>query len=483
LALIAAAFGRYRSWKAARMLNGISNLISGQTGINSGQLVDDLVSAARAGRDQQLRQKLSLNQSRISAIGSARSALSTFSKALSELLDGRGFAGELVSSRSDIVSVGFVDGARPQGLPATIEVNQLAAAQRLVSGVYATGDAPVGEGTLTLDTPQGSFAITIDASNNSLGGLRDAINASGSGVTATILTDKTGARLVIEGTEGADNGFTLTGGGSGTGLDAFAYPAAGGGGLSLVSAAADSIITVDGIQLVNTGNTIDNAITGVSLSLLTAVPGTKVTVSGDKPTTTIKNLVVEFTDAYNDLRNALNSATAPGTDGASGGPLAGERAVREMKAALARITSTPLAASGDYRTLADIGVRTNRDGTLAVDTVRLDAVLAADPEGVARLLEPTVADANNPGIAGALKAIEDSLDGDTGSLSIAQKKFEAIAKTISEAMEKVDEDSERYRAQLSTAFAAMDRQLAILRSTQSYLDQQVEVWNNNYRNN
>jgi len=460
------------------MLAGISNLIGGQSGVNSAQLINDLIAASRGPRDQQINQRNNLNQARISALASASSALNTFATALNELLNGRGFAGELVSSRPDLASVSFITGKLPESLPATVDVRQLASAQRLVSGVVANADTLVGEGTLTLDNANGSFDIVIDATNNSLAGLRDAINASASGVTATILTDKNGARLVFEGQEGADNGFTLTGSGGGSALDAYAFPQAGGTGLNSVATAADSIVRIDGIELTNATNQLENAISGVRINLLAAEPDTIFTISGDQPTTTVKNLVSEFVDAYNQLRGGLNAATAAGSAGESGGPLAGNRGIRDMVQALARMTSTMLSSDGPYRTLADIGVKTNNDGTLTIDNARLDAALEADPLAVSRMLEPATPSAANPGLAGTMEAIRETLQSDTGSLTTAQKRLEAIAKDIAKAREKINTDTAFQRRQLETTFTAMDRQLAILRSTQSYLDQQIAVWNN-----
>ena len=65
----------------------------------------------------------------------------------------------------------------------------------------------------------------------------------------------------------------------------------------------------------------------------------------------------------------------------------------------------------------------------------------------------------------------------TGSLTSAKKRLDAIAKDLAELREKIDEDSERYREQLAKTFTAMDRQLAVLRSTQSYVEQQISIWN------
>ena len=108
-------------------------------------------------------------------------------------------------------------GANISNLSANLEVRQLAQAQSLVS-VPLTGSAPtVGQGSLTLTTlatPTHDFTITITAANDSLEGLAKAINDANtgttpSGVTASVVTDSSGKRLVLKGASGGTNGFSL----------------------------------------------------------------------------------------------------------------------------------------------------------------------------------------------------------------------------------------------------------------------------------
>ncbi len=462
--------------------SGISNLITGFTGVNSAQLVNDLVTAQLEPKQSEVRNRQNLNQARISALASASSALETFSKALGEVLNGRQLTGNLVSTRGDLVAASFIPGQKPQGLPATVQVTQLASAQSVVSATSFASGAQVGEGSLTINSSAGSFNVTIDSTNNSLGGLRDAINATNSGVTASIVTDNSGSRLVLRGAEGAANSFTVTGSGGAAALDAFAFPPAGGAGMNSVTSAANSVVQVNGIQLTNSSNQIDTAVPGVRINLLTAAPGTNVVISGDQPTTSVKDIVNEFVTAYNDLRGALNTATAPGVDGASGGPLAGERAARDMMRSMASLTTKALTDTGTFRSLADIGVKTNRDGTLTLDSAKFDRALAADPEGIGRMLEPATPTAGNPGLAKAFEDIKTGLKDPNGSLTGAQNRLNKIASDLTKMMEKVEEDSDKYREQLEKTFAAMDRQLTVLRSTQSYIEQQVSVWTNSDSN-
>ena len=450
------------------MFGNIANSLGVGSGINTAQLVNDLLAATQGAKLGQLNQRSQLNSSRISAMAATQSALTTFSAAVKETLNGQGFVGELVSSRLDLATASVVKDARPEGLPATVEVVQIAVAQREISDVFASASTAVGERTLTINNSGGSFDVVIDSNNDSLAGLRDAINASNSGVTAMILTDKAGSRLVMEAQEGLDNAFTLTQSGPSPAMN-----------LANIATAMDSIIKIDNIELTNSSNTVTGAIPGVQLSLLAAQAGTQFTISGASEPLDVKGLVTEFVTAYNELRTSLNAATKPGLAGGSGGPLAGDRGAREVIRRLSQLTSTQLTDAGDFKTLADIGVRTGTDGTLSIDNTRLDAALALDSGAVKLMLEPAVASETRIGLSGALDAISTNLKSDSGALTVAQKRLEAIRVSIAEAREKINEDGEKLREQLQTTFAGLERQLSILRSTQSYVEQQFASFNDN----
>lgn len=450
------------------MFGNVINSIGAGSGINSAQLVSDLVAASTGVKLSQLNERSQLNSTRISAMAATASALTTFSDAVKETLDGQGFVGELISSRTELAGATVLEDARPEGLPASVEVVQIAAAQREMTDVFASASDPIGERTLTITNSGGSFDIVIDDTNNSLTGLKDAINASNSGVTASILTDNAGSRLVFEAQEGVENAFTIGQSGPSAALN-----------LSNIGAAADSIIRVDGIELTNSSNAVTGAIPGVQLSLLAAEPGTVFSISGDSEPLDVRSLVTEFVTAYNELRSSLNDATAPGLTGGSGGPLAGDRGAREVIRQLSQLTSTQLADSGDFRTLADIGVRTESDGTLSIDNVRLDAALELDSGGVKLMLEPVTVSETNVGLSGALDAISSRLQDENGALAQAQERLDAIRESIEERRVKINDEGDRLREQLQTTFAGLERQLSVLRATQSYVEQQFASFDDN----
>jgi len=453
------------------MFSAISNLISSGTGVNSGELISDLLAASRQPKEQALFAKEQLNQSRISALASARSSLDTFAAALTELLDGRAFAGNLVSSDPSLASVDFFGDQRTSGLPASLEIIQIASSQLLSSGSVADSSASLGEGSMTISTNGGDFEVTLVAGADSLNDLVAAINQSASGVGARIVTDNSGSRLVVEGAEGTNESFAITGD-----FADYNYPT-GSGSMSLISSAADAMINLDGIHLQYSSNQITQAIPGLAIGLKASAPGTQIVLSGDQPTSTVSELVEDFVNAYNELRSALSSATAPSISGASGGPLASDSGIRDMLRLLGRIPSSQLRDDGAFRSLSDIGVKTNNDGTLAIDSSRLASVLESDPDAVSAMLDPLVPNDTNPGLDGLVQSIRDQLQAEDGALDASQAKLDRMREELIVQRERLIEDSEKYEVQLQRNFANMDRQLIALQATQSYLTQQIAIWN------
>ncbi|PZU13245.1 MAG: flagellar hook protein [Sphingobium sp.] len=459
------------------------------SGVDTSALVKNLVSAARDPKQQAITNQQTLNNSRISAVGSAISSLDTFANALSEVLSGSDYTGTANSSDPATATISVLSGGTPSGLPVRLSVQQLATARALSStaAVGAKSSDAVGTGTLTIKGAGGKeTAITVDFNNNSYSGLAASINASGSGVTARVVTDQSGTRLVLKGETGVDNDFTLavTGAADGTVLKGLAWD--NGATPSTMTSTSDPLnakITLDGQKYEYASNTIDGAIPFVRIDIAkVSAPDTGTTLSMTQPTAGIADLLKEFVSAFNTLSKALGTATAKGTDSSNAGVLNGVSAVRDMQRQLGTLTSTPLASTGSFRTLADIGITTNRDGTLSLDTTRLTSALQADPEGVTNMVNPQTSTTANPGLSKLMDSVRDNVERDNGPLKLLQQRYQDTAKSFTDQLAKLDTQMSDYQDRLTKIYAAMDTRLTTLKATQNYLDQQVKVWTNGNNN-
>lgn len=457
--------------------SSIMTALGAGSGIDTASLVTGLVAAAREPKQKVIADRQTTNNARISALASATSSLDTFADALKSLLAGTGYAGTPASNDPSIVAVSALPGGVPK-LPAQIEVQQLASAQTIASAPVpgTTASSSVGAGSFALTVGANApVTVTLTAPATSYADLAAAINASGTGVSASVVTDNQGTRLVMKGATGEANSFTFTQTSGDALLAAFTWDGTT-GGMTRQAQAKDAIILLDGVEQHYSTNTIDTAIAHLRIDLNKAAPGSQVTLATTQPTTSMRDLMVEFVDAYNTLMKALNTATAKGADASSAGVLNGEASIRDMKRQLSQLTSTALATTGNYTTLASIGVATNRDGTLKLDTDVLDKAIAADPSGITQMLNPTVKSASNPGLAGLMSDVRDRIEQKDGSLATAKAKYDALAKDLGKQLEKLDDQMIDYQAQLSKVYTAMGTRLATLKATQNYLEQQVAMW-------
>lgn len=455
----------------------IASALGVGSGINTTQLVSDLVSATRDPKESQITTKQTTNNARISALASAKSALTTFSTALTELLKSSSYSGQPVSNDATIASVSLISGATgTPKLPAQLEVRQLATAQVLHSNVISSNLAIAGNGTLTFTTGTTSFDVTIATPNNNLDNLAKAINDKAGGITASVVTDSNGARLVLKGTTGAAQAFTVSTADGDANLQRFVFNGTSTtGSMTKSQDALNALIRVDNVDMSFATNEITTAIPYLRIDLNSAKPGTTVTLATDQPTATMADLVGEFVQAYNNVKTAINDATKSTTD--TVGLLSSDPGVREMANRLARMTGTKLASSGTYQTLSDIGVSTNRDGTLTLDSARLNKALQDDPAGITQMLNPTNSTDANPGLGGALKTVTDYLNASSGPLASSAAVYEKLKTSLATQLTKLDESMTRYSDQLTRTYSAMQTQLLALKSTQSYLEQQISIWN------
>jgi flagellar hook-associated protein 2 len=179
-------------------------------------------------------------------------------------------------------------------------------------------------------------------------------------------------------------------------LSAFAYDPAIAVGMTRSQIAQDAILKLDGVEVRRTKNTVDDLIDGVSLTLIKENPGINVALAAKRPTEALKQAVNDFVTAYNQLETIFDGATAPaGSDGTGGGPLRTDTSIRDLRRKLGALTSSALAKQTGPSTLAEIGVRTNRDGSLTVDSSRLDAALTDNPDAVEALFNPGQHSDNN----------------------------------------------------------------------------------------
>ncbi|MGE5523031.1 MAG: flagellar filament capping protein FliD [Rhodospirillaceae bacterium] len=350
-------------------------------------------------------------QARISAYGSLKSALASFQSAASALAGSAKFTSSKATvTDTTVLSAGGGASAVPGSY--SVEVTALAQAHKIKSTAFAGTAATVGTGTLTIafgtyDSIGNTFtvnpdkpatSITIDSSKSSLAGIRDTINAANAGVTASIVNDGTGNRLVLSSNAtGAANSIKVTVTADGdanntdnAGLSQLAYDptAATGSGKNMTQtvAAVNAAVVIDGMTVSKASNTIDDAIEGVTLNLVKTNVDEPVTLTIARDTAGARAGIETFVKAYNDLNKTITDLSKYDAANKRASVLTGDATLRTVQSRLRAVLSAPLdSAGGGYTRLSEIGVTFQKDGTLALDTGKLDAALKDTTKDVSTL--------------------------------------------------------------------------------------------------
>ncbi|WP_267378299.1 MULTISPECIES: flagellar filament capping protein FliD [unclassified Sphingomonas] len=482
------------STTAASSIASITSTLGVGSGIDTASLVTSLVAAQYAAKNTLLANQADTLTSQISGIASVKSSVTGFSSAFNSLVTGGTLTTQPSSSNTGVLTATAQSGAKLAGLSASILVKQLASAQAATMNTAIPSTTAFNTGTFSLQFGSDStdangntsftagssnpVSITIGSGDATLAGIAAKINAAGANVTATVIADGNGQRLSIKGATGQSQAFTLTGtdDASSTGGTSLSTLNVGRNatGTTIGTGAQDAVVTLDGATFQRSSNTINNLITGVRLSL-TGTSTTPVTIGTTPPTSALSQAVNDIVTTFNQVMGVLQTQTDP-----VNGVLKSETTVTGLARSLGVLTTTKLATpstTGGPSTLAEIGVKTNKDGTLSVDSTQLATALAnypADVEALFALGTGTASTGN--GLYAALNAITTTATNNTYGLDAATARYTAQQTTVTGEQADQTTAAADTKTRLTQQFSAMDAKVAAYKSTQSFLTQQIAAW-------
>lgn len=366
------------------------------SGVLTSDLVDQLVEAERAPTETRLTQKTEEAQALISAYGQVSSALALLQAPLLELGSSDSMSAFSASSSSEAVSVS-VDAAEASRGTYTVEVTSLATAHALASrDVFADRDSTsVGQGTLTLTVGDKVTEITIDSSNDTLQGLANAINDADAGVSAGVIDTGSGYQLVLSAEDtGTANAVSISVSGDSDGSDtdhqglsrfAFNSSMEADSGLQETIAATDAVMSINGVTVTRSGNTIDDVISGLTFTL-SDTGSTMIRVEQDYAS--VADKVQAFVEQYNALQSTIDSLAGFDSETGTGGLLTGDTTVRTVENRLRQVLTGIVSGLEDagVRSLADVGITTNYEtGGLSFDRTTFIEKLEEYPDDVTAL--------------------------------------------------------------------------------------------------
>ncbi|MDY0936506.1 flagellar filament capping protein FliD [Pseudomonas viridiflava] len=382
------------------MASPITSTVGVGSGLNIGDIVKGLVAAEKAPKQTQIDKQTSATSASLSGVGQLSSALAAFQKTMDTLnstttLAFNGFAATSADEKvvkatagNNAVNGSYAIGVTKLATPSKVATAALTAAQT----------SAIPSGTLKITQNGVAQEVSIDQ-GSTLEQARDKINSTlqGKGITANIINDTSGARLVFS--------STTTGSGSdisveaSSGLEMFnidgtkkmsetATTDANGkviGGAGAISElAGDAEFTVDGLSLTSKTNKVSGAISGITFDLVApSALGATTTVTVATNTDGLKASLQSFVDSYNTLVKLVATLTkgstgkdADGKDVFVPAPLTGDATPRSLLAVIRTQIATSTSTSG-LGSLAQLGIQTQQtDGTLSLDSTKFTAALS-----------------------------------------------------------------------------------------------------------
>ncbi|MAG55219.1 MAG: hypothetical protein CMJ83_02905 [Planctomycetes bacterium] len=412
-------------------------------------------------------------QNRKSMLNTQDSVFSTLDSRLDDLrsaVEALDSIGELASytassSDEDAISV-TASGTATEGTN-SVDVVGLAAAESRTTGGYANADAlDIGTGSFTIMVDGNNYNVDLNSSpNNTLQDVRDAINASGAPVSASIIDTGSGAdpfQLVINSTEtGAENAFSVDLTGftpvepAKFNIDDIA---------SRLQTGVDAHIRVNNLDVYRPTNTISDVIEGVTLDIKSVSARTQVTVNRDNQG--IKDKVQSFLDAYNDIATIMDAQNQVDEEGSTDAVLFGDSGLRSIASRLRQaVNHSPASLTGNFTSLAAIGITSDSTGKLNLDSSDFDAALASDFQGVMDLFTSTT-----DGSAKEFKAaVDDLTDPVNGIIKIRKDGISSRQSTLDDRIEALTNRLADYEERLIQRFATLETQVSSFQAQGSAL--------------
>lgn len=468
--------------------------MAGIPGIGSGldikNIVKAMVDAEVAPKASQLGRLEKTTEAKFSALGQLQSALGNFQTAMKDLNKMSLFDNRTATSSNTALLSATAEKTALSG-KYSVAVERLASSSKVTTAALDKDFKATEAGSLTVKLggdDESPVSVNI-AEGASLIEMRDALNEQlkDKGVTANVINNpSTGqSQLVLSGKEtGTGKDIIVTGAGGGlealdvdgsvmakaavAATDDSPFIPATAGALEL---AANAVFTIDGLKLESASNTVENVIPDVSFTLKGKTEEDKpLTVTVGQDTKGVKDQLKKFVDSYNEfmeVSNKLTAVTKVGDDKAPVvGGLVGDSTVRNLVNGMRNELSN-VSGNGDIRVLADLGITTQKDGTLKIDDKKLDAALETNFDSVGQFFA---------GDNGLMSRMDNRIGGYTGKDGIIgsrQQSLDATRSDITKQKEKLTARAGQIEARLLKQFNAMDALVGQLNTTSQQLLQSL----------
>ncbi len=445
------------------------------TGLDTNSIVESLMQVERLPL-KRLAVDKTWQSNRLKALQEFDVKLKTFLGSVEKLADREQYFKNTVTTGSNDFFTATATNEALAGTSYQVQVESLAQVQKSYSnavgdiGFSSREDAILGTGLVVINVAGTDHTIELTEENNSLQGLMQAINDADIGVSAAIVNDGTASpyRLTLTGSS-VDNAFSLDTSGLAGGTESFAA-------FETTQTATQAHIIVDGLDIYSTSNTVTDAIPGVTLNLLKAESSTQTSLAVSSDESAVDANLKSFVAAYNAVVSFVHSQSVVGES--KGGILGGDSGLNAVKRRLQNFLTTSVNQPGSpLQTLSELGLETQKDGTLVLNNEKLSEVRDQNFDSLVNLLAGD--DEEMEGIAsqfqGYLEALTDSRDGLYAGRSQA---INDNLKRMDERIVQMEMRLEKREETLRSQFNLMEQLVSTMNSQSAFLSQQLDMISN-----
>ena len=353
----------------------ISALNKQGSGLNITQIVDSLVQAETAPLSGQIQKKIDQKNQEISGYALVAAELGKMKEYAASV---KGSTAYSVNSDSAAVSVRVLDQSQASDFNATLSVSALASSQTLEFTGFSGKEDLLGTGSINIDFGTWSSSsfdvdgtkpsqqISIADGNNSLADVAEALNKI-DGVNATVTNKGDGTySLIVNSNTGKSSALRITANENPESPGLAVLDNTTSNNTKQVVAATDALLNINGVQISRTSNTISDLIDGYEFTLKETT-SSGVSVSGKVDPDLAFQQVKEFVDTFNSVNGTITELTKRGINGEDAGPLARDVVISGIQREIRSLVTSGLPGYEDRpRYISELGVKTERDGSLSI---------------------------------------------------------------------------------------------------------------------
>ena len=246
-----------------------------------------------------------------------------------------------------------------------------------------------------------------------------------------------------------------------------------------IQAAQNATLSVNGLSVTSASNQVSDVVPGLNLNLM-AVTSSDVVLSVSRDTSVAKQAIKDLVTAYNTFESVIKGLTASGSEGADQGSLKSDSGVAAIRTTIRNFLTSSSSTPGTSKTnMSDIGVSIQRDGTFKVDDTVLGAALNSHYNDITHMFSANTDNQStygtaNRGFAGDLVNQITSYLAYDGVIKLREASYTTTKTTLTTEQTALDKKMVAIEARYTKQFSTMSKIMDEMKTTQDYLDSQLD---------